>query len=274
MKLAIISSEKQFETERIKEEAVKRKHVVSVFHPEALQAGIGLVKKKFDLVLFRTLQDFSLQGRALALSFFSSGTKIVDEKLASMNGRNKFTNYYCFFKAGLNIPKTFFLNRKTFFSLPFSDSDWIVLKELEGKRGKGIYRIKFSEIHSFLPSVKENFFLVQEFIPFEKELRVLVIGGKAVGAFEKQSSHWLKNIAQDSVAVEFKLNKMISDIAVKAAESAQLEISGVDLALHEKKWFVLETNRSPQFKAFEECTGINAAQKIVEFLEEKAKTRK
>jgi glutathione synthase/RimK-type ligase-like ATP-grasp enzyme len=37
--------------------------------------------------------------------------------------------------------------------------------------------------------------LVQEFISFEKELRVMVIEGKSIEAFEKQSIHWKKNIA-------------------------------------------------------------------------------
>ncbi len=222
-------------------------------------------------MLFRVLQGASLQSRALALGFFSAGSKIVDEKLIHMIGKNKFTNYYAFFKAGLNIPKTFFLNPKTVYSLPFNSDDWIVLKELEGKRGKGVFRLKFSEIHSFLSSLKGAEYIVQEFLPFEEELRVMVIDGKAVGAFKKESVHWIKNIAKNSVGINFKLNKEISDIAVKAAKSTQIEIAGVDLALHEGKWFVLETNRSPQFQAFENCTGINAAKKITEYLENKAK---
>ncbi len=45
MKLAIISAEKQFEIERIKEETEKKKHEVFVFHPQNLQAEIS--KKKF-----------------------------------------------------------------------------------------------------------------------------------------------------------------------------------------------------------------------------------
>ncbi len=268
MKIAVISSEKQFEIERIKEEALKRKHEVFVFFPDSLKAGINL-EKKFDLVLFRALKGQSLQGKALALSLFSSGTKIVDEKLVLMLGKNKFTNYFSFFKAGLNIPKTFFLNEKTIHSLPFSSSDWVVLKDIEGKRGENVFKIKFSEIHSFLSSLKGNY-LIQNFIPFEKELRVFVIGGKAIGAFEKKSVHWKKNIALNSNGVLFKLTKEISDIAVKASKSASIEISGVDLAFYNGKWFVLETNRSPKFKAFESITGINAAEKIVKYLEKKA----
>ncbi|MBU2476060.1 RimK family alpha-L-glutamate ligase [Candidatus Micrarchaeota archaeon] len=268
MKLAIISIEKQFETERIQEEALKRKHEVYFFSPENLQAEI-FPKKIFDVVLFRVLKGNPLQSRALALSFYSAGTKVIDEKLIHMLGKNKFTNYYSFFKAGLNIPKTFFLNEKTLFSLPFEQAEWIVVKELEGKRGEGVYKIQFSELHSFVSASKEKDFLVQEFIPFEKELRIMVIGGKALGAFEKQSVHWKKNIAQEAKAVPFKLTKEISGIAVKAAKSTSIEIAGVDLALYKKKWFVLETNRSPQFRAFEESTGINVAEKIVEYLEKK-----
>ncbi len=270
MKLALISTEKQFELDRIQEECLKRKHKVSVFSPENFQAGIPS-QKFFDLVLFRVLQGQALQARALALSFFSAGTKIVDEKLVQMTGKNKFTNYYSFLKAGLNIPKTFFLNEKTILSLPFDDSDWIVVKPLEGKRGEGIFRIKFSELHSFMHSLKEGNFLLQEFIPFEKELRIMVIGNKAIGAFEKQSVHWIKNIAQEAKAVPFVLTKKVSDIAIKAAKASQIEIAGVDLGLSKGKWFVLETNRSPQFRAFEEATKINAAEKIVEYLEKKNK---
>lgn len=277
MKLAIVSSEKQFEVERIKTEAEKRKHKVTFLSPENFQAELPS-QKKFDLALFRVLGKEGLRGRALALSFFSSGTKIVDEKLVCMIGKNKFTNYAAFLKAGLNIPKTFLLNEKTVYSLPFSDSDSIVLKPLEGKRGKGIHRINFSEIHSFLSSLNtattnNGLYLVQEFIPFEKELRVIVIGGKALGAFEKESQHWIKNIAQEAKAIPFKLSREISDVAVKACKASQLEISGVDLALFKKKWFVLETNRSPQFRAFEESTKINLALEIVKYLEKKVKSK-
>jgi len=272
MKIAVISAEMQFEIERIKEEAEKRKHEVFVFHPQNLQAEISR-KKVFDIVLFRVLQGYASQSRALALSFFSAGSKIVDEKLIYMIGKNKFTNYYSFFNADLNIPKTFFFNPRTVHSLPFEADDWIVLKELDGKRGEGVFRLKFSEIHSFISSLKGKEYLVQEFLPFEEELRVLVIDGKAVGAFKKESVHWIKNMAKNAVGINFKLNKEISDIAVKAAKSTSIEIAGVDLALYEGKWFVLETNRSPQFQAFENCTGINAAEKIVEYLEKKQKKK-
>jgi ribosomal protein S6--L-glutamate ligase len=270
MKLAIISTEKQYEIDRITEEAIKRRHKVSFFFPDSLQAGFNS-KKDFDVVLFRVLKGSPLQSRALALSFFFSGSKIVDEKLVFMSGKNKFTNYFNFLKAGLNIPKTFFLNEKTIYSLPFNDSDWVVLKELEGKRGQGVHRIRFSEIHSFLSSLREEHYLIQEFIPFERELRVIVIGNKAIGAFEKESINWKKNIAQFAKAIPFKLTKEVSSIAVKASQSTKIEVSGVDLALYDNKWFVLETNRSPQFKAFEECTGINVAEKIVEYLERKSR---
>ncbi len=269
MKIAVVSAEKQFEIDRIREECIKRNHEFKFFFPDMIQPSFSSAKY-FDVVLFRALKGFSVEGRAAALSFFSSGSKIVDEKLVSMLGRNKFTNYFCFIKAGLNIPKTFFLNPKTIYSLPFSDSDWIVLKDLEGKRGEGVYKIRFSDLHSFLPSIKGKFFLVQEFIRFEKELRVLVVGNNALGAFEKQSTDWKKNIAQNAFSVPFDLTKEISDIAVKASNSAGLEIAGVDLGLFNGKWFVLETNRSPLFRAFEETTGINAAGKIVDYLEKKA----
>ncbi|MFH1695560.1 MAG: ATP-grasp domain-containing protein [Candidatus Micrarchaeota archaeon] len=272
MNLAIVSSEDQFEINRIKQEAIKRKHKVFVFSPDSMQAGLDS-KKLFDVVLFRVLQGQSMYAGALALSFFSAGSKIVDQKLVCMVGKNKFTNYFGFLKAGLNIPKTFLLNEKTVHSLSFSDSDWIVVKPLEGKRGQGIFKIQFAEIHSFLSSLKNDFYLIQDFIPFEKELRVMVIDGKAIGAFEKQSDNWKKNIALDSTAVKFKLNKIISGIAVKAVKASNLEIAGVDLALHKGQWFVLETNRSPQFSAFESCTKINVALKIVQYLEKKSKKK-
>ncbi len=274
MKLAIVSAEKQFEVERIIEEAEKRKHEVSFFSPETFQAELPS-SKRFDLALFRVLKGNALQGKALALSFFLSGTKVVDEKLIHLIGKNKFTNYASFFRAGLNIPKTFLLNEKTFYSLPFFESDLIVLKPLDGKRGEGIHRIKFSEIHSFLSlhKNKEQVFLVQEFIPFEKEVRVLVVNGKALGGFKKESQNWIKNVAQNGKPVEFSLTKEISSIAVKASKASHLEISGVDLALSKGKWFVLETNRSPQFKAFEESTNINAGLEIVKYLEKKLKKK-
>ncbi|MFH1544956.1 MAG: RimK family alpha-L-glutamate ligase [archaeon] len=274
MNIAIVSVEEQYENKRIKEEAEKRGHKAEIFSPDELIAEVG-GRKRFDAVLFRPMKGKAVLSRALATTFFSQNSVVVDERIAFTTGRDKFNNYWGFFNAGLHVPKTIVLNPKAIEEVKTFSSKEIVVKDISGKRGSDLFKCKKEELHSLMKKLdKEKNYIIQEFIPIEKELRILVVGDKVLGAFSKETCDWKHNIALGAKPIPFPLTEELKEIALKAAKSVQLEITGVDVALSKGKWFVLETNRSPQFKGFESATKINVAEEIVKYLEEKFEKQK
>ncbi|HLC36574.1 MAG TPA: ATP-grasp domain-containing protein [archaeon] len=271
MNILIVSNEQQWEINQLEKEALKRGHFVSVLKPEEIIADFDS-KESYDIVLFRPLAGKAVQGRAIAKSFISKNIDVVDEKIAYESGGNKFNHYSEFKQAGLNIPKTIFLNKAGIELIKKgSFAKEIVVKEIGGKRGAGVYRTKPENLEELLKKIdKKKDFIAQEFIQFEKEFRVLVVGAKVLGMFSKHGRNWIKNISKGGKAKKEKLTKSHEETALVAARSAKLEIAGVDLALYKKKLYVLEANRTPQFKAFQEThPKINVAEEIIKFLEMK-----
>lgn len=264
MKLMILSVEpKQYEIKRICEEAHRQGINCSVKNPEQLSASAF----DFSHLLVRAIRGQGNLAKSLAKNAASLGIKVVDSRLALAKGRNKFKNYLLLKQAGLYIPKTELLeNAKP----PEFPSEELVIKPLHGKRGEDIHRIKKSEFQRLLPKLsKLRQYMVQEFVPIEKELRILVIGSKVSGAFRKETMDWVHNIARGAAAKPEPLTPELEQTALKAAVTTQTDIAGIDLAITPKGFFVLEVNRSPGFRAFEEATGINVAKEIVEYLKAK-----
>ena len=275
MKILIASMEKQWEIEKIKQEARKRRHQVKVVKPtESLIDSFK--KKEFDVALFRPLSGYATQGRALAASLYYKGVPLVDEKLAFEPGGNKFKNYWAMKKEGLNVPKTVIYNPAGVKEAKKWKGE-VVFKPLGGKRGEQIFKCKAKELPQLVKKVKtkKKEFIIQEFLPVEKELRVLVVGKKVLGGFKKLSADWRHNVSRGATPVKEKLSTKEKKAALKAAQAVKMEIAGVDLAVSKGKHYVFEVNRSPQFRGFQKAhPELNIALEIVEYLEWKGKRKK
>jgi len=149
-------------------------------------------------------------------------------------------------------------------------SDFIVLKPIFGKRGRGIRRVRKEKIEKYLEKFVEKDYIAQEFVDIQNEYRVYVVGGKYEGVMEKISDSWLHNINQGAEPKRARIPDSVKRISVRAAKSVATEIAGLDVGVSKRGLFIIEVNRSPGFKAFESL-GFNLAEKIVYYLEEKAK---
>lgn len=113
--------------------------------------------------------------------------------------------------------------------------------------------------------------LFQEFLPGASDLRVVYLDGKILGAMRRtaKKGSFLSNFSQGGEVAAFDLNGygQIEEIVLKTAKHFLLDYGGIDLMMDGKgSWIVLEVNRACQFQGFEKATGINVADKIVEYL--------
>ncbi len=139
-------------------------------------------------------------------------------------------------------------------------------------RGKGVRLIKNEkELRDF---VKKNYRIInmiifQEFIEYEHDLRIIVVGDKVIGAMERipPEEKFLANISQGAVGKKFDINEKLEKIAIKSCKSLDIDIGGVDILIsRDNGYFVIEVNKEMQFRGFERYTNINVAREIANYL--------
>ncbi|HZX19406.1 MAG TPA: ATP-grasp domain-containing protein [archaeon] len=270
MHILILSVEKQFEIQRIIEEAEKRGHS-TVFM--LLKKNLKIDYSKFDALLLRAIEGEIHVAQKIALSFFKRNKIVVDEKIAKKKNRTKLGNYILFKKAGLYVPETISFTKKNLEKILSFPSDEIVLKPMKGKRGKGIVKFSKKLLVKNAPKFFGKDFIAQEFADIKREYRVYVCGTKTFNGAEKVSASWIHNMSQGAKPRKIKLSSKVKKLALKASKAVQTEIAGVDIGVTSKGLFVIEVNRSPGFRFFESL-GYNFAEKIVKYLEEKKSNSK
>jgi len=150
----------------------------------------------------------------------------------------------------------------------------VVVKQVSGRQGEGVILV---ETKRNLESVTKEYLdrrkglLVQRFIPPEKrqDIRVLVVGGKVVGAMElrPKEGDFRANYHLSKESSPRDLSQELEEITLKAAYAVGLEIAGVDLIVDKNDIVnVIEVNYSPGFKGMESATGLDIAAKIVEYV--------
>lgn len=145
----------------------------------------------------------------------------------------------------------------------------IVLKPLFGSKGVGIIRINdkgFAEnvIHT-LSQLNEIFYL-QEFIEhYNRDIRILVLGNKAIAGMYRVSDNWKTNIHAGARMEPLELTEELKTLAIKTAKITKTEIAGVDIVESENGLLVLEVNSIPGFTALQKVTDINLAEEIVSY---------
>lgn len=149
-----------------------------------------------------------------------------------------------------------------------------VIKVLSGSYGKGIHLVRdksaLEELMEFVSSLNSPLnILIQEYVDFSPgvDVRVMVVGGKALGAMKRSSSDgdFRANISRGGTGEIYPLNDQLVFIATETAKVLNLDIAGVDLLIDENGYKVCEANSAPGFKGFEEYCGVNVAKKILNY---------
>jgi RimK family alpha-L-glutamate ligase len=153
-----------------------------------------------------------------------------------------------------------------------------VVKVITGTQGVGVYlcekRRDFNKLMEFIHNVGiSKTLLLQEYMGSNpgEDLRVLVIGGKVIGAMKRigPKGDFRANISNGGTGKKFKITPEIDFIARETARILNLHIAGIDLLFDNDGFVVCEANSAPGFKGFEKYCGIDIAELIVEYIDYK-----
>lgn len=208
-----------------------------------------------------------------------SGYKLVNTSRAIELCDDKMKTYVALSNMGIRIPDTLSspLNYAKKQDELYKDIEKIlgypvVVKEVFGSMGKGVYLAKNrNELFILREKLLAVPHLYQKFIGNGgRDIRVIVIGGKAVGAMQRiNDGDFRSNLQLGGHGENFSLTKSVQELAERVAKVLNLDYCGIDVLQDGDKNFVCEVNSNAFFKGFSRVTGIDVAKLYVDYLVEK-----
>ncbi len=219
---------------------------------------------QYSLVYFKNHAENAECASAAAEYLHYKGRPFVDRELLSYISASKLTEYAKLACYGLPVPRSISANTSRLkgrfdefaqtFGLPF------VLKEIASDRGRNNFLISnqkdYDKILSEAPA--EFMYIVQEYIANDGFYRVYVLGKESElavwrGAVKHQDplKQHLNKPRGNANASNVPIGDVptdVQDLAIKAAQTLERQVAGVDLVQDKKtkKWYILEVNNSPQ----------------------------
>lgn len=220
----------------------------------------------------------------LAKYFEHLGIPVFNSSKGIENCDDKSLTHLILDSAGIPMPKTVvapmtypnigytndkFLNR-VIQELEFP----IVVKECFGSFGAQVYLCcDEQELKKKVQEIGAKPMLFQEFIHESagKDVRLQVVGGKVIAAMHRYSVNgdFRANITNGGKMKPYEPSKEEEELAVKVCEKLELGFAGVDLLFtNDNKKIVCEVNSNAHFKNIYDCTGVNTAEAIIQYIGE------
>ncbi|MFX0168175.1 MAG: RimK family alpha-L-glutamate ligase [Candidatus Hodarchaeota archaeon] len=143
----------------------------------------------------------------------------------------------------------------------------VVVKPLFGSGGVGMTRVSDPEIaRRVFRNLEANRYViyVQEYLEHgTRDIRVFVIGGKAVAAMYRVGTDWKSALRQGAQPRPCKLTPELTELAEQCANIIDLEYTGVDLLETETGLIVTEVNSSSGWQGVQRVTNAILAEQLV-----------
>lgn len=149
----------------------------------------------------------------------------------------------------------------------------VVVKESFGSLGKNVFLAKDrAELIAVMEQLKCRPHLFQKaaLSSMGKDVRVIVVGGKVLGAMlRKSNGDFRSNIELGGSGTPYRLPQAWEELCTRVAGILQLDYCGIDLLFGENgEPIVCEVNSNAFFGGFEAVTGINVAKAYAEYIKE------
>lgn len=186
---------------------------------------------------------------------------------------------------GFNLPKTQFapVCYRQDCEIPLSHVESVektigypmIVKQSFGSCGSGIYKVNSREqLLPVMEKLKTTPYMFQEYLGKEvgKDIRVIVIGGKAVaGMIRSNKNDFRSNIALGGTGEKIDLDnpdyKKVFDTAERACMALGLDYCGVDILKgNNDEPVICEVNSNAFFEGIERATKINVAKLYAEYI--------
>jgi len=228
----------------------------------------------YDAVIIRSFMPQVAEALILARLFKEAGKVVVDEGLTAEGfAMSKMHDYIFLARNGVDIPRTKQFpdhNKAAAFAAELGYP--CVIKGIHGSEGRHVHRVHSeAQLRKKLMQYKSGEVMVQEYLNAEVDYRVITIGYKALPVYvsrKPRANDFRTNFELNEQVISHPISEApeLQDIAERAARVLRREFSGVDIRCRGDKPLVLEANRKPGYKGFEEATGFDVAGAFIEYV--------
>ena len=286
MNLAILSrSPNCYSTSRLVEAARTRGHEATVLdtlkfsmdlecgEPDLYYCNDEL--EPIDAVLPRIGASVTYFGTALVRQFEQMDVFCANSSSGITNSRDKFRCLQIMAKHNVGMPHTTFVRDRNDV-LPAIERVGgapVIIKLLEGTQGVGVILADTVNIAAAiietLQSTKQNV-LIQKFVAESKgrDIRAFVIGDRVVAAMRRvaQGQEFRSNVHRGGKAEMVLLDETYCETAIRAAQIMGLRIAGVDMLEGQEGPQIMEVNSSPGLEGIEQCSQLDIAGAIIDYV--------
>lgn len=286
MKLGILScAPNAYSTRRLKEAGEQRGHTVKVLN--TLKFAIDLERgtpdlyyrqkqlSVYDAVLPRIGASITYYGTAVVRQFQEMDVFCANTAHGIINSRDKLRSLQILSRHHIGIPRTTFVRDKkdVLPAIERVGGAPVIIKLIEGTQGIGVLlaeSVKQAEsIIELLQSQKQNV-LIQKFVAESKgrDVRAFVVGDQVVGAMRRvaQGQEFRSNVHRGGVAEPVELDEQYRETAVRCTQILGLQVAGVDMLEGKDGPQVMEVNSSPGLEGIENCTELDIAGAVVDYI--------
>lgn len=227
---------------------------------------------KPDLIIPRTGSETSYFTLAVLRHFERQGVAMVNSSTSIEAVADKLQTLQILSGAGIPIPKTILGKFPVDVNVIERELGFpVVVKTLRGTRGNGVLlcanREQFNDLANLLDGAQSGSdFIFQQYVKAShgRDVRVLVVNGRAVAAMERRSTDgsFKSNISLGGVGSAFEPPASMAELAVRVASVLGLDVAGVDILLDSDGYRICEANSSPGFQGLEKACRISVPHEI------------
>ncbi len=279
-----------YEVNRLVETAARQGIDIRVLSPDQIDIIVFGEDRNSILVdeVPTSLPDFILPRMGSGTSYFAlavirhlerMGVYSVNSSHSIDNVKDKLYTLQILAESNLPIPKTILLKFPVDPKIVTRHLKFpVVVKTLSGTQGMGVFlstsQNSFEDLMQLIHATNKSAnIILQEYIELSegRDLRVLVVGNKVVGAMERKAREgsFKANCSIGGTAVKYQLTDEIATLAVTIARILNLDIAGIDLLFDRNGFKICEVNSAPGFEAMEKFCGLDIASEIIGFIREK-----
>jgi ribosomal protein S6--L-glutamate ligase len=228
-----------------------------------------------DCLLVRTMPPGSLEQVVFRMDLLArleaAGVRVINPARAIEAAVDKYLASARMQAAGLLIPRTIVCQTADDAIAAFHELGGdIVLKPLFGAEGRGIARLTDEALalraFKMLEELKAVLYL-QEFISHEgADLRVLLVGDRALGMRRSNQLDWRTNVSRGAIAEPLELTDELVQMARAAAAAIGAPLAGVDLLPgRDGRLYAIEVNAVPGWKALSAACQVDVARMVLDY---------
>jgi len=282
MKIALATTlPSLIENKRIEEEVkalhhdfqlVNLKEFSFVIHDGQLTVD-QLENLKADIVIVRGIFNSIKPISALVDDLRRRGVRVFDNNLTNHKySINKIADTVKLSLKGIPVPNSAYLRSFDHYAASAEVLGFpVVIKSTRMGKGAGVYKVDSpEELKDFIEKLKKEdkqpgSHMIQEFIPYVYDLRVLIIGSD-VYAMRRipGEGEFRANFSLGGAVELFDLDEATRDLAKKALHAIDMTVGGVDVLItKDEKKYILEVNHTAGMVGMEKATNENIARLFV-----------